>query len=342
MPFWSLRVRNRLGLLKSYLSRRAVVPGGPLTLTIESTAKCNLFCPMCPRESLYFPPKDMELSLFRQIIDEAKDYLEFAVPYGVGEPLLNPDIYEMISYCKSKGVPTGLSTNATTLTEAASRKLIESGLDYIIFAFDGATRETFEKYRKGADFEHVRANILAFLRVKRELKAKIFCILQMVRLRDNGGEIPELVRMWRVDGMDEVRIKKDEVHNESCAIPGDNGTRPALRHPCYLLWRGPMYVHYDGTVFPCCYIYPEEPLGNLKKNTLAEIWNSDRMVRLREAHLRGDLSEYKACRNCPAARPMLPVTIGSFLINTHTVRKVIPFFERMAQIRKISVFETLK
>jgi hypothetical protein len=66
------------------------------------------------------------------------------------------------------------------------------------------------------------------------------------------------------------------------------------------------------------------------------------MVRLREAHIAGDLSNYRACRNCPAARPMLPVTIGSFLINTHRVRKVIPFFERMAQIRKISVFETLK
>jgi radical SAM protein with 4Fe4S-binding SPASM domain len=342
MPFGSLRLRNRLGLLKSYLQKRTVVPGGPLTLTIESTAKCNLFCPMCPREQMYFPPKDMELSLFKKIIDEAKDYLEFAVPYGVGEPLLNPDIYEMVAYCKARGVPVGLSTNATTLTEAASRKLIEAGLDYIIFAFDGATRETFEKYRKGADFERVRANILTFLRVKKQLNSRIFCILQMVRLSDNGHEIPQLVRMWRVDGMNEVRIKKDEVHNEGSAIPGDNRNRPPMRHPCYLLWRGPMYVHYDGTVFPCCYIYPNEPLGSLKKSSLLEIWNSEKMVRLREAHVAGDLGAYKACQNCPAARPMLPVTVGSFLINTHTVRKVIPFFERLAQIRNISVFETLK
>ena len=118
--------------------------------------------------------------------------------------------------------------------------------------------------------------------------------------------------------------------------------RPPMRHPCYLLWRGPMYIHYDGTVFPCCYIYPEEPVGNLKKNTLTEIWNSDKMVQLREAHIRGDLSQYKACQNCPAARPRLAVTLGSFLVNTHTVRKVIPFFERLAQIRNVSVFETLK
>ncbi len=342
MPSFASHVRNRLGLLASYVTRRSHVPGGPLSLAIESTAKCNLFCPMCPRENIYFPPKDMELDLFRKIIDEGKDFLEFAVPYGVGEPLLNPEIFEMIAYCRTSGVPSGISTNATTLTEEASRRLIQSGLDYIIFAFDGATAATFEKYRKGADFEKVRENIHTFLRVKRELKSRIFCILQMVRLKDNRNEIPDLIRMWRIEGMDEIRIKKDEVHNEGSAIPGDQAERPGLRHPCYLLWRGPMYIHYDGTVFPCCYIYPQEPIGNMRRSSLSEIWNSERMVKLRQAHIRGDLAEYKACQNCPAARPMLPVTLGSFLVNTHTVRKAIPFFERLAQLRNISVFETLK
>jgi len=228
------------------------------------------------------------------------------------------------------------------LNEAVSRQLIESGLDYIIFAFDGATKESFEKYRKGAIFEKVRENILTFLRVKREMRSRIFCIIQMVRLKENRHEIPALLRMWKIDGIDEIRIKKDEVHNEGSAIPGDNGNRPRMRHPCYLLWRGPMYIHYDGTVFPCCYIYPEHPVGNVGKSSLGEIWNSPEMLRLREAHVNGELGAYKACQNCPAARPMLLVTLGSFLINTHTVRKTIPFFERMAQLRNISVFETLK
>jgi len=342
MALLSVQLRNRLGLLKSYVLRQSHVPGGPLTLAIESTAKCNLFCPMCPRESIYFPPKDMELPVFKKIIDDGKAFLEFAVPYGVGEPLLNPEIYDMIAYCKQVGVPSGISTNATVLTEEAGRKLIKAGLDYIILAFDGATKATYEKYRKGADFEKVRANILTFLRVKKELRSKIFCILQMVRLNENRAEIPDLIRMWRVEGIDEIRIKKDEVHNEGSAIPGDSEERPPMKHPCYLLWRGPMYIHYDGTVFPCCYIYPEEPIGNVRKSTLQEIWNSDKMVQLREAHIRGDLRGYKACQNCPAARPKLPVTLGSFLINTHTVRKTIPFFERLAQLRNISVFEKLK
>jgi len=342
MALIPVHFRNRLGLLKSYLMKQTRVPGGPLSLSIESTAKCNLFCPMCPREKYYFPPKDMELPLFRKIIDEAKDFLEFAVPYGVGEPMLNPEIFDMIAYCRMAGVPTGISTNATVLSEAMCRKLIDAGLDYIIFAVDGATKETFELYRKGADFEKVRANVLGFLRVKREMRSRIFCIIQMVRLKENQKEISDLVRMWRIEGINEIRIKKDEVHNEGSAVPGDDLTRPPLKHHCYLLWRGPLYVHYDGTVFPCCYIYPEEPIGNVRRKALTEIWNSEKMIRLREAHIRHDLAGYKSCQNCPAARPMLAVTLGSFLVNTYTVRRAIPFFERLAQVRNISVFETLK
>jgi radical SAM protein with 4Fe4S-binding SPASM domain len=336
------KMRNRLALVSSYLSRNAYVGGRPLTLTIESTAKCNLFCPMCAREKFHFPARNMELSIFRKIIDDGKDYLEFAVPYGTGEPLLNPEIYDMIAYCSRNGVPTGISTNGTVLTEKASRKLIEAGLDSIIFAFDGATPETYEAYRKGANFDKVRNNILGFLRIKKEMQSKIFCIIQMVALKDNLQEAEALVRMWHVEGINDIRIKKDEVHMEGCAIPGSASNGRSHRHPCYLLWRGPMYIHYDGTTFPCCYLFPNEAIGNIKRSSLYEIWNSEKMVRLREAHIRGDLRDYRSCINCPATRPHLPIALGSFLINTQTAMKTIPFFERMAQLRKLSIFETLK
>jgi radical SAM protein with 4Fe4S-binding SPASM domain len=338
----STKTRNRFALMKAYLAKSPHVPGWPLTLTIESTAKCNLFCPMCMRQKIYFPPRDMDFSVFKKIIDEGKDFLEFAVPYGAGEPLLNPEIFDMIAYCKKLGIPTGISTNGTLLSEDYSRRLIESGLSYITFAFDSTRKEIFETYRKGAIFEKVRDNITRFLQIKKAMRSRIFCIVQMVALRDNQDEGRALMRMWKIDGVDAVRIKKDEVHNEESAIPGDHQKRPPRRHPCYLLWRGPMYIHYDGTVFPCCYTYPEEALGNIKKSSLSQIWNSEKIVRMREAHIQGTLQDYPVCQNCPAARPRLPATLGSFLINTHTVLRAVPFFERLAQLRNISVFETLK
>lgn len=336
------KMRNRLALMQSYIRGESHAPGGPLILTIESTAKCNLSCPMCLREKIYFPPCDMEFAVFKKILDEGRDFLEFAIPYGVGEPLLNPQIFEMIAYCKQQGIPVGISTNATVLSEEFARRLIEAGLDYITFAFDSTSREIYETYRKGADFDQVRNNILSFLKIKKRLQSHIFCIIQMVALKENRREARALTRMWKLEGIDEVRIKKDEVHIQGSAIPGDHATRPPRRHPCYQLWRGPMYIHYDGTVFPCCYIFPDESVGNIKRNTLTEIWNAEKMIRLREAHIKGALKAYKSCQNCPAARPRYWMILGSFLFHTRTVLRAIPFFERMAQIHRISVFETLK
>jgi radical SAM protein with 4Fe4S-binding SPASM domain len=330
---------NRLRLLSAYLAGKPRIAGGPVTLAIESTAKCNLSCPMCFRARIYFQPRNMEMSVFRKIIDDGKEFLEFAVPYGAGEPLLNPQIFEMIAYCAEIGVPSGISTNATLLSEKYSRRLIESGLNQIIFAFDGATRKTYESYRKGANFDQVYKNILTFLRVKKEMRSKIFCIVQAVAFKENLNEIPDIVKMWRREGIDEVRVKNDEVHFEGNAVPGLGKHRSPLKRHCYHLWRGPMYIHNDGTFFPCCYSYPYEPIGNIKKNSIMEIWNSEKIVRMREAHLRGESWKYEVCANCSAVRLALPVILGSFLIHEYTLRKIIPFFERIAHFRNIPIFE---
>jgi radical SAM protein with 4Fe4S-binding SPASM domain len=329
---------NRLKLLSAYIAGKSRIAGGPVTLAIESTAKCNLSCPMCLRARIYFQPRNMELSVFQKIIHDGKDFLEFAVPYGAGEPLLNPQIFDMIAYCTQMGVPSLISTNATVLSEKYSRRLIESGLNQIIFAIDGATRETYEAYRRGAKFDQVCKNILAFLRVKKEMRSKIFCVIQAVALKENLNEIPEIVRVWRREGIDEVRIKNDEVHHEGSAIPG-NKHRSSLKRHCYHLWRGPMYIHNDGTFFPCCYSYPYEPIGNIKKNSITEIWNSEKIVQMRESHLKGEAWKYEVCKNCVAVRLPLTVTLGSFLIDAYTLRKVLPFFERMAHFRNIPIFE---
>ena len=97
MGVLSHRLRNRISLLKSYVLKQSFVSGGPLSLAIESTTRCNLFCPMCRRATTYFPPRDMDFYLFKKIIDECADYLEFAVPYGAGEPLLNPELLDMMN-----------------------------------------------------------------------------------------------------------------------------------------------------------------------------------------------------------------------------------------------------
>ncbi len=334
--------KNRYNLLKAYLRGDTVLSGLPLSIILSSTSRCNLKCPMCPRAISEFANVDIDFELFKKIVDEGKELFEFVIPQGGGEPLLNPQLVDMVKYCKNLGIRVGFSTNATVLTEDVSRKLIEAGLDYIIFAFDGATPEVYEYYRRGAKFDKVRENILNFLKLKRELKSKVFVTLQMVRLPLNNGQIKDFYKLWKVDGVDEIRIKEDEIKIEGVGFKEEVekvAKKKGKMAPCHYLWQGPVYIEENGDVYPCCHAWLSDPIGNIKEKSLAEIWNCDRIVKMREAHIKGDVSEFPECVNCAAPRPKKILIIGSFLVDTFNVRKIIPFVEKLNILYKIKLFD---
>ena len=152
---------------------------------------------MCPRHIYTFDNESMDLELYKKIIKDCKDSVEFVWPYGIGEPMLHPNIFEMIRMTRDAGIRTGMSTNATMLDEKRIDMLLDCGLDYAIFAFDGASKETYEMYRTGATFEKTRQNILNFLEKKQQRKSPIYVVLQMVLLNlpDQGFDGPP--SSWR-------------------------------------------------------------------------------------------------------------------------------------------------
>src|SRR5438067_13177399 len=99
--------------------------------------------------------------------------------------MIHPQIFEMISITRDAGVRTGMSTNATLLDDRRADLLLDCGLDYLIFAFDGATKETYEKYRVGAVFEKTRENILNFLQKNLQRKSRAHVVIQMILLKEN-------------------------------------------------------------------------------------------------------------------------------------------------------------
>ena len=331
-------IHNRYKLMKGYLLGRSELNGYPLTLIIENTGRCNLKCPMCPREFGEYPAEDFDFDLFKRIIDEIRSETELVFPWGLGEPLLNPDLFRMIRYCRDAGIYTVVSTNATLLNKERSRQLLESGLDNLIIAFDGTTPEVYEKYRKNAKFHRVRQNILRFLEMKREVGSDIFVVMQMVRLPGNQHQVRDYQRMWSIDGVDEIRIKEDEVVIPEVALE-ERVHHNRRRNPCYQLWQGPAHINYGGDFRPCCHMYNRAPIGNVKEKSVYDLWNSDSMVKLRQAHLDGDLTDYPECQNCHAPNPRLPVILGSFMVDTFKIRQWIPRAEKMAIFYKLPLFK---
>src|SRR5262249_2120228 len=132
---------------------------------------------------------------------------------GLGEPFMDRAIFDRIEYCERHQIATLLSTNGTLLDDETADRLLDSRLQHITLSFDGASKETFEYYRKGARFEKVRDNFIRFARKKQERGSKMQIVVQMVRMPGNAHEAGEFRRFWSaIPGVDQVRIKEDETN----------------------------------------------------------------------------------------------------------------------------------
>ena len=290
-----MRAWNRAKLLWGYLTRQTRLRALPVEYIVETTAKCNLYCPMCPRESHPQPKADMADGIFDRLVKESGRTAEHMMLIGLGEPLLDPKIFDRVEHCARHGISTLLSTNGTLLDEDAAGRLLDSRLEHVTLSFDGSTKESFEFYRKGARFEKVRDNFVRFARMKHERGSKIQIVVQMVRMERNAGEVEDFKRFWRdVPGVDQVRIKEDET---DLMRPAAGHSPEDWKYPCHYLWRGPMYVKQDGNVYPCCqsYMLGGKPVGNLASDSLVEIWNSAEIERMRQLHASGRAGEIDIC-----------------------------------------------
>jgi len=323
-----MRLANRAKLLWSYLRRRERVPALPVEYIVETTAKCNIYCPMCPRETHPQPKEDMPSEIFERLVKGSAKTGEHMMLIGLGEPLLDPRIFDRIEYCERHGISTLISTNGTLLDEKLADRLLRTPLAHITLSFDGASKETFEYYRKGARFERVRDNFIRFARMKHERGSKMQVMVQMVRMPGNAHEADEFRRFWSaVEGVDQVRVKEDETN-----VMQPEGERNGSARPCHYLWRGAMYVKQDGRVFPCCqsYMLDGAPVGDLNEESIEEIFNSPEMRRLRRLHAEGRAGEIDMCARCCTAVPHPLLVAGSLVLHGKWVRRIMPVVERLA------------
>lgn len=331
-----MSTRAAISRLFDFAFRRVECRVAPQEWMVETTNRCNLKCPMCPRDNTPFPPEDMRLGFFKQLIDR-HERLEAVWPYGFGEPLLNPGIFEMIRYAKQNGKTVCLSTNATLLNSERATSLLASGLDYLILAVDG-TDAIYTQNRYPADLSEVEKRIEDFLVLKMEKGSPIHVTVQMVRMMNNRDQVRRFRSRWKRAGVDEIRVRDD-----LSGIPGitvDVSRRHhQIRRPCFFLWRGPFFVEASGTVIPCPYYHGSDPFAEVRDHSALEAWNAPGMKALRAAHLAGDLTAYPICQRCPRYQPAWLLACISFFVNTYHIRRVFPKLEDIQRQLGMKLFE---
>ena len=186
----------------------------PLCFDIEVASVCDLACAFCYRQYVSTPDKIMKKELAFKLIDQAANLNVPSMKFNWrGEPLLNPKLPEIIDYAKKKGVlETIINTNATKLDEKMSEKIIKSGLDVMIYSFDGGTKNTYEKMRPGRfeknNFDDIYKNILNFSKIKKKLNSPFpRTKIQMILTDETRKGKEEYFRLFK-DIVDEVSVKQ--------------------------------------------------------------------------------------------------------------------------------------
>ncbi|MDX1984669.1 MAG: glycosyltransferase [Bryobacteraceae bacterium] len=274
----------------------------PAEIQIETNTACNATCIMCPypEVSKELPAGRMDLDLYQKILAEcAADRTLWRIePFLNNEPFTDTRMVDWIAMAK-KMVPHAMVTvtsNGSLLLPKVTDRLIHSGLDGIWFSFNGSTRETYE-HIMGLSFDLVKKNIDYLLDVK---PASLRVFTNMIETTPMKGEIAENIRYWQSRG---VQSGSSPLVNRAGNVKNfdDLNYKPLSAKPvrvCELLYHK-MYVGWNGDVLLCCMDWRRKVvLGNLRQQTIREVWNGEKYRRFRRLQEQQRVSELELCNAC--------------------------------------------
>jgi len=318
-----LSFRKLLNIILVYLSyfysrwsKNPLHPASPISLSIEPTTSCNLRCPECPSglRSFSRPTGMLDKNFFKEVLDQVHERVFYLVFYFQGEPFLNPEFLDMISYASKKKLYTATSTNAHYFNDETARKTIESGIDRLIISIDGTSQETYEQYRIGGTLNKVLEGTKKLVEWKKKLKSSTpFLVFQFLVVRPNEHQVEEVKKLAKEIGVDKVVFKTAQIYdfkNGSDLIPlndkysryrklsdGTYEIKNSLKNQCWKMWHSSV-ITWDGQVVPCCFDKDaKHKMGSLKEKTFKEIWNDKAYHKFR-ASLMKSRKEIDICKNC--------------------------------------------
>lgn len=285
----------------------------PKRVAIETVFGCNASCTMCVIDLPTERKKGiMPFEMSKHILDELLPYknqinrLDF---FGLGEPLLDPYLFQRIKYAKEKGFRNiAISTNADLLDKEKQKKLLETGIDAVLFSIDSVKKEIHEKIRRGVKFERVVGNCQSIIKMRDRGNYKTRFIMRFIRQDCNKDEWEPFKKFWKPKLSKE---KKDllivynmhtwggEISTKD-AILKDSGRNPEIeKQPCHRI-NEILIILADGSV-PLCnedFHHCKYNFGNVKDKSPIEIFNCEKFNRIRQIHLEGKKNTLELCREC--------------------------------------------
>jgi len=202
-----------MGKLKSLIQiGKSSVQKRPSIVLVDLTYKCNFNCSFCFYDKK--KRKDLKLKEWKDIIDQIKVWLgSVFIDFSGGEPLLNKDCLDILSYSKKCGLITSMSTNASLITKDIAKKIVNLNLYRIGVSIQG-TKNTHKMITNKPYFEKMIRGIKLLIaeKIKNNSKTRIYA--RVIIHNKNLGEIKDILSLIKELGFDEVVFRPLLYSNE--------------------------------------------------------------------------------------------------------------------------------
>lgn len=310
MKYSELRQAKRISL------RDAVPLPGPLSIYVEPTNICNFKCVFCPESFDNFKeitggyasltPED-----FSGIADQIGMFgtVKTINFYMMGEPFANKHLFDLIEIAKKKSICEKIivTSNGSLISAEKYQRVCEGGLDYLRISIYGPNQEAHKKNtQSGVKLSRIIQNISGLKKFRDENNLQgPFIYVKMIESQV-PGENDEFLEVFSDMG-DEVAI--EPVMNWNNPEQGwlaniseekllDTAYFGMKKHVCPFPFYS-LVIHSDMRVSVCCVDWDKKTLiGDLKENSLEEIWHGDALREFQMKHLQRKRHELEGCRNC--------------------------------------------
>ena len=307
-------IKPRIDLINRTNLETAIPLRVPFIINVDPSDVCNFQCKFCPtgdRKLMKVTPGRshgiMDFSLYKKIID---DICEFEKPikvlrlYKDGEPLLNPNLAEMITYAKEKKCSERIdtTTNASLLSPSKNLELIAAGLDRINISIEGINAAQYASFSSfNIEFEKLVDNIRHFYENKKQCE-------MIVKINGDTLSEDDKTKFYEIFGdiADGVYIE----HIMSCWPEFElNGVEINQEHGIYGQQINEVmvcpYVFYsfsinsDGTASTCFLDWARKLIiGDTKVQSVREIWNGDKLFEYQKMFLSMKRKGRPVCGEC--------------------------------------------
>lgn len=285
----------------------------PFIVQIFPVYACNFKCNFCihsipHKQRGYVSDKVMmDFELYKKVIDDIAQFpqkikmLRFA---ATGEPLLHPQIVEMIEYAKSKNVSNSIEivTNASLLTKGLSDKLADSGLDWLRISIEGLSAKKYKEICSvNIDFEQLVENIRYFYENRKDTRIYIK-IIDCALLKDEEvmfyemfGKICDKIAIeYLLPAVKEIDYSKLSDKNFDVTQNGSEvSSVKVCPQPFYM-----MQVNPEGNIVPCCSMVTPIVLGNCENESIKDIWDGQSYKDFQLLQLNDRKEKNKICNDC--------------------------------------------